>query len=106
MGPLPARRAVTGTALGLLIEVLLLHRHQAAEFVIAGITAARHVGATSPALVAIEARKAEAAHRDVHPLLDDASGAELGIDALADTIVMPAIASDHVRPPGHTRRAD
>ncbi|MBB4689812.1 transposase [Amycolatopsis jiangsuensis] len=74
----------------LLIQVLLLHRQLAAEFVIAGITTALDVGGTSPDLVAVEARKAEKAHRDTQPLLDDADCAELGIE----TIVMPAITDD------------
>jgi hypothetical protein len=79
----------------LLIEVLLLHRHQDAEFVAAGITATLEAGSTSPDLVAIESRKAATrkaakAHRDAHPLLDDADCAELGID----TVIMPAITDD------------
>jgi transposase len=41
-----------------LIEVLLLHRHRPATAVIAGMTAALAAGATSPELVAVEARKA------------------------------------------------
>jgi hypothetical protein len=40
-----------------LIEVLLLHRHLPAAAVIAGIRAALAVGATSPELVAVEARR-------------------------------------------------
>lgn len=74
----------------LLIEVLLLHRHQGAEFVIVGITATLEAGSTSPDLVAIESRKAAKAHHDAHPLLDDADCAELGID----TVIMPAITDD------------
>ncbi|MFF4598133.1 IS21 family transposase [Amycolatopsis sp. NPDC001319] len=82
----------------LLIQVLLLHRQLAAEFVIAGITTALQVCGTSPDLVAVEARKAEKAHRDTQPLLDDADCAELGID----TIVMPAITDDTPDPRLHT----
>lgn len=40
-----------------LIEVLLLHRHHRHSDVIAGITAALSVGATSPDVVAVETRK-------------------------------------------------
>ncbi|MGH3426122.1 MAG: IS21 family transposase, partial [Mycobacteriales bacterium] len=74
----------------LLIEVLLLHRRLAAEFVTAGITETLHAGSTSPDLVAIESRKAEKAHRDAHPLLEDADCADLGID----TVIMPALADN------------
>lgn len=41
-----------------LVEVLLLHRHLAAEDVIAGLAAAVNVGATSADVVAVEARLA------------------------------------------------
>lgn len=82
----------------LLIQVLLLHRHLAGEFVIAGITATLHAGSTSPDLVAIESRKAEKAHRDARPLLDDDDCAELGIDAMADTAVIPVITESTVDP--------
>lgn len=87
-----AARAAHGDRDGtrLLIEVLLLHRHLSSEFVIAGITATLEAGSTSPDLVAIESRKAEKAHRDAHPLLDDADCAELGIDPLAETSAIPA----------------
>jgi len=74
----------------LLIEVLLLHRHLASEFVIAGMTATLEAGSTSPDLVAIESRKADKAHRDAHPLLDDTDCVELGID----TEVIPVITDD------------
>ena len=47
-------------------------------------------GSTSPDLVAIEARKAEKAHNDARPLLDDADCDELGIG----TVIMPAITDD------------
>lgn len=87
-----AARAAHGDRDGtrLLIEVLLLHRHQATEFVTAGITAALDAGSTSPDLVAIESRKAAKAHRDAHPLLDDADCAELGLD----TAIMPTSTDD------------
>lgn len=87
-----ATRAAHGDRDGtrLLIEVLLLHRHLASEFVIAGLTATLEAGSTSPDLVAIESRKAEKAHRDAHPLLDDTDCLELGID----TEVIPAITDD------------
>ncbi|MGW7537818.1 IS21 family transposase [Amycolatopsis sp. NPDC054798] len=87
-----AARAARGDRDGtrLLIQVLLLHRHQEHEFVLAGITATLQAGSVSPDLVAIEARKAEKAHRDARPLLDDEDCAELGID----TVIMPAITDD------------
>jgi hypothetical protein len=58
-----AARAAHGDAEGTraLIEVLLLHRRMPAEAVLAGIVGALEAGATSPDVVAIEARKA---HRD------------------------------------------
>ena len=40
-----------------LVEVLLLHRHHAHADVVAGITAALRVGAVSPDVVAVEARR-------------------------------------------------
>jgi transposase len=55
-----AARVAHGDAAGTraLIEVLLLHRHLAAEHVVAGISAALAVRSTSPDVVAVEARKA------------------------------------------------
>jgi len=50
-----------GPGTGVLIEVLLLHRHAAHADVVAGLTAALATGSTSPELVAIETRKAAAA---------------------------------------------
>lgn len=85
----------------LLIEVLLLHRHLAAEFVIAGITATLHAGSTGPDLVAIGSCKAEKAHRDAHPLLNGTDCAELGIDAMAHTAVIPVIIDTTTDPRGH-----
>lgn len=41
-----------------LVEVLLMHRHNSHEHVVAGIAAALSVGATSPEVVALETRKA------------------------------------------------
>ncbi len=58
-GPRPAPR--TGDAGGnprALIEVLLLHRHLPAPVVVAGMQAALRVKATSPDVVALEARRA------------------------------------------------
>ncbi|MEU9245717.1 IS21 family transposase [Streptomyces sp. NPDC048385] len=54
-----------------LIEVLLLHRRMPAEAVQIGITAALKAGSTSPDVVAIEARKAEAAARHPEPEDDE-----------------------------------
>ena len=42
-----------------LVEVLLMHRHNRHEHVLAGITAALSVGAFSPDVVAVETRKAQ-----------------------------------------------
>lgn len=76
-----AARAAHGDAEGTraLIEVLLLHRRLPAEAVLAGVTAALHAGATSPDVVAIEARKA--AHDT-----DSADEAATGDDELAELI--------------------
>jgi transposase len=62
-----AARAAHGDAAGTraLLEVLLLHRRMPAETVIAGVTAALEAGSASPELVAIEARKAAQAARDL-----------------------------------------
>jgi len=67
-----AARAAHGDAAGTraLIEVLLLHRRMQAAHVLAGITAALGAGSASHELVAIEARKAAQAARD----LPDGSG--------------------------------
>ncbi|MFF3404314.1 hypothetical protein ACFYW6_38520 [Streptomyces sp. NPDC002659] len=54
-----------------LIEVLLLHRRMPAEAVETGIAAAVKAGSTSPDVVAIEVRKAEAAARDPEPEGDE-----------------------------------
>lgn len=90
-----AARTAHGDATGtrLLIEVLLLHRHRRPEFVIAGITTALEAGATSPELVAIEARKAENAHHEGDPLLDDGDLVELGVHP-TDTAVGPVNTDD------------
>ncbi|RRQ87420.1 hypothetical protein CQW44_10850 [Streptomyces griseofuscus] len=63
-----AARKAHGDAAGTraLIEVLL-HRRLPAEAVQIGVTAAVKAGSTSPDVVAIEARKAEAAARDPGP---------------------------------------
>lgn len=62
-----AARAAHGDAAGTraLIEVLLLHRRMPAADVLAGIAAALDAGAASHELVAIEARKAAQAAREV-----------------------------------------
>jgi len=66
------RRHGDGPGTCRLIEVLLLHRRMAAGDVTAGIDAAMAVGATDPALVAIEARRhADAGLAPVVPI-DDA----------------------------------
>jgi hypothetical protein len=80
-----AARAARGDTEGTraLIEVLLLHRHRRAEFVIAGMAEALRAGTTNPEVVAIEARKADNAHREAHPLLDEHELSELGV-GLAD----------------------
>jgi transposase len=75
-----AARAAHGDAAGTraLLEVLLLHRRMPAETVIAGITAALEAGAASPELVAIEARKAAQAARDLpFPAGDSADRADI-----------------------------
>jgi hypothetical protein len=72
-----AARTAHGDAAGTraLLEVLLLHRRMPAGTVIAGITAALDAGAVSPELVAIEARKAAQAARDLPaPAEDDDPG--------------------------------
>ncbi|MGV1050465.1 MAG: Mu transposase domain-containing protein, partial [Solirubrobacterales bacterium] len=55
-----AARAANGDAGGTraLVEVLLLHRHLPAAAVTAGLQAALAIGATSPDVVAVEARRA------------------------------------------------
>jgi len=77
-----AARTAHGDAAGTraLIEVLLLHRRMPAEAVQAGIRATLEAGASSPELVAIEARKAE---QPPGPLLDDEDLAELTSGAAA-----------------------
>lgn len=66
-----------------LIEVLLLHRHQSADAVLAGITATVDAGSTSPDLVAIEARKAAAARPGV------VAAHDVELDELLDQAVTP-----------------
>jgi transposase len=78
-----AARAAHGDAQGTrtLIEVLLLHRRMPAQAILAGIAAALEAGATSPDVVAIEARKA---HRGddtpatIHDVADVASAEKPG----------------------------
>jgi len=57
------KRAGDGAGTRALIEVLLLHRRLPASCVIAGIEAALAAGTSSPDVVAVEARKHEAAAR-------------------------------------------
>jgi transposase len=78
-----AARAAHGDAAGTraLLEVLLLHRRMPAETVIAGVAAALEAGSASPELVAIEARKAAQAARELpaagdHPGPADAPAAD------------------------------
>lgn len=87
-----AARAAHGDAEGTraLIEVLLLHRRLPAEAVITGITTALQAGATSPDLVAIEARKAATSTARSQPLLDERDLSDLGLD----TTVIPVITDD------------
>jgi len=68
-----AARAAHGDAAGTraLLEVLLLHRRMPAETVIAGVAAALEAGSASPELVAIEARKAAQAARELPAAGDD-----------------------------------
>jgi transposase len=90
-----AARTAHGDAEGTraLIEVLLLHRRMPAEAVLAGITAALDAGATSPDVVAIEARKADRGD-DVPDTAHDVGGVvcagepDVG-DAEADPHVLP-----------------
>jgi transposase len=72
-----ARGDIEGTRA--LIEVLLLHRHRRAEFVIAGMAKALQAGTTNPEVVAIDARKADNAYREANPLLDEYDLSELGV---------------------------
>ncbi|MCP2281797.1 Transposase [Promicromonospora umidemergens] len=64
-----AARKAHGDAEGTraLIDVLLLHRHMAHEYVVAGLAAALTVGALTADGVALEARKAADAHRTGEP---------------------------------------
>ena len=84
-----AARAAHGDAGGTraLIEVLLLHRHLPAAAVVAGMQAALGVGATSPDVVAVEARRAAAAAAEP-PSVSTSSG---GVLTLADRPVPPAV---------------
>ena len=78
-----AARAAHGDAAGTraLLEVLLLHRRMPAGTVIAGITTALEAGSASPELVAIEARKAAQAARDLPaPAGEDPGGADAQAD--------------------------
>lgn len=108
-----AARTAHGDAAGTraLIEVLLLHRRHPADAVLAGITTALAVGATSPDLIAIEARKAAASAAADQALLDDDDLADLGLSPgllTQDTEVIPVITTDTPDPrtPGQLDRAD
>lgn len=70
-----AAQAQLGDATGTraLVDVLLLHRHLAAADVVAGLTAAVAVGATSADVVAVEARKAAQARGAERPAADPPS---------------------------------
>jgi len=64
-----AARKTSGDVAGTqaLIDVLLLHRSLPADAVIAGITSALSVGATSPDVVTVEARRHAASHTPATP---------------------------------------
>jgi transposase len=78
-----------------LVEVLLLHRHHRHRDVVAGLTAALSVGATSPDVVAVETRKHQ--HHTDHAA--DAAAAQIEAQ-VADRVVVsltdrrPATACD------------
>jgi hypothetical protein len=88
-----AARTAHGDAAGTrdLIEVLLLHRRMPAPAVAAGLTAVLQAGATSPELVAIEARKAELRGdepgADTGPAEPAALGDQDGPDTPASTVL-------------------
>lgn len=90
-----AAKAAHGDAAGTraLIEVLLLHRHQSAAAIIAGITVTINAGSTSPDLVAIEARKAAAA-----------SANPAAADAELDALLADDPAARHPSPPAGVNR--
>ena len=74
-----------------LVEVLLLHRHLPAAAVVAGLRAALAVGATSPEVVAVEARRAAASAMDASAAADVAGGPVLTLPdrPLAPTVLTP-----------------
>lgn len=106
-----AARTAHGDAAGTraLIEVLLLHRRLPAEAVRAGIAAAVTAGSTSPDVVAIEARKAEADARDTEPE-DDADDPPPWADIPGGQVVsLPArlaVLPQDTRPPPSVDRYD
>jgi transposase len=76
-----------------LIEVLLLHRHQSPDAVVAGIHAALDAGSASPDLVAIEARKATAVTGTTHVADDE-----------LDALLAEHPTTGHRSPPAATTR--
>ncbi len=66
-----------------LVEVLLLHRHHRHADVVAGITAALRVGATSPDVVAVETRKhQQATDRDADAADAAAGGGQVVVNLI------------------------
>jgi len=66
-----------------LVEVLLLHRHHRHANVVAGITAALRVGATSPDVVAVETRKhQQATDRDADAADAAAGGGQVVVNLI------------------------
>ena len=66
-----------------LVEVLLLHRHHRHANVVAGITAALRVGATSPDVVAVETRKhQQATDRDADAADAAAGGGQVAVNLI------------------------
>jgi transposase len=86
-----AARAVNGDAGGTraLVEVLLLHRHLPAAAVVSGLQAALTIGATSPDVVAVEARRAAAATAPEAAATTTGSGS--GVLTLPGPPVPPAV---------------
>ncbi|MFB9739403.1 IS21 family transposase [Streptomyces thermocoprophilus] len=92
-----------------LIEVLLLHRRLPAEAVQIGITAAVKAGSTSPDVVAIEARKAEAAARDPEPEDDKDDPPPWAEENVGRVLTLPprrAVLPEDRRPPPSVDRYD
>ena len=86
-----------------LIEVLLLHRRMAAADILAGIDAALTIGATSPELVAIEARRLrDAALAPVIAITDGLGRYDRPAPALAGYDRLLAAAGQPAPPPADT----